>query len=77
MNKTEDQIEEIIEDVVQNYQSWHVGTRDYDGKGRSEDGKGSMYAIEQAQMIEKLTSRLEKLENTPSQPPTSFGHSSH
>ncbi|XP_056688136.1 uncharacterized protein [Spinacia oleracea] len=70
MNKTEDQIEEIIEDVVQNYQSWHIGTRNYDGKGRREDGNGSVYAIEQARMIEKLTSRLEKLENTPSQSPS-------
>ncbi|XP_056697771.1 uncharacterized protein [Spinacia oleracea] len=70
MNKTEDQIEEIIEDVVQNYQSWHVGARDYDGKGKNDDGKGSVYALEQARMIEKLTSRLEKLENTPSQPPS-------
>ncbi|XP_056685817.1 uncharacterized protein [Spinacia oleracea] len=65
MNKTEDQIEEIIEDVVENYQSWHVGERSYDGKSRIEDGKGSVYAIEQARMIEKLSSRLEKLENTP------------
>ncbi|XP_056697859.1 uncharacterized protein [Spinacia oleracea] len=70
MNKTEDQIEEIIEDVVQNYQSWHVGARDYDGKGKNDDGKGSVYAMEQARIIEKLISRLEKLESTPSQPPS-------
>ncbi|XP_056695576.1 uncharacterized protein [Spinacia oleracea] len=70
MNKTEDQIEEIIEDVVQNYQAWHVGTRNYDCKSRSDDGKGSIYAMEQARIIEKLRSRLEKLESTPSQPPS-------
>ncbi|XP_056685964.1 uncharacterized protein [Spinacia oleracea] len=70
MNKTEDQIEDIIEDVVQNYQSWHVGARDNDVKGKNDDGKGSVYALEQARMTEKLTSCLEKLENTPSQPPS-------
>ncbi|XP_056697851.1 uncharacterized protein [Spinacia oleracea] len=70
MNKTEDQTEEIIEDVVQNYQAGHVGARDYDGKDRNGDGKGSVYAMEQARIIEKLSSRLEKLESTPSQPPS-------
>ncbi|XP_021864845.2 uncharacterized protein [Spinacia oleracea] len=70
MNKSEDQIEEIIEDVMQNYQAWHVGTRSYDCKSKGEDGKGSIYAIEQAGIIEKLSSRLEKLESTPSQPPS-------
>ncbi|XP_056688198.1 uncharacterized protein [Spinacia oleracea] len=70
MNKTQDQIEEIIEDVVQNYQAWHVGARDYVGKGRNDDGKGLVYAMEQARIIEKLSSRLEKFESTPSQPPS-------
>lgn len=29
MNRIEDQIEEIIEGVVQNYQVWHMGARNY------------------------------------------------
>ncbi|XP_021856989.2 uncharacterized protein [Spinacia oleracea] len=70
MNNIEDQIEEIIEDVMQNYQAWHVGTRNYDSKGKYEDGKGSAFAIKQANIIEKLSSRLEKLESAPSQPPS-------
>ena len=52
MNKTEDQIEEIIKDVVQNYQAWYVETRNYEGKSKCEDGKGSIYALEKANIIE-------------------------
>lgn len=46
MNKSENDMEEIIEDVVQNYQNWQCEER---GAPR----KGTVYAIDQVKDLEK------------------------
>lgn len=60
MNKSEDEMEEIIEDVVQNYQTWQSEERD-------DPKKGTVYAVDHVKdlekMVTKLSTQMEKLES--------------
>lgn len=56
MNKTEDEVIDIIEDVVQNYQEWQEGERESTGKSG-----GSVYSVDHLNAINNLTSQVASL----------------
>ncbi|XP_021751109.1 uncharacterized protein LOC110716789 [Chenopodium quinoa] len=73
MNKTEDQVIEIIEDVVQHHMDWQDGERDTTNKSG-----GAVYSVDHLNAISNLTTQIanlgkemstikEKLEDLPSQ----------
>ena len=55
MNKREDEVENIIEEVVRNYEDWYEGDREISSS------KGQVHSIEQASAITNLTSQVTRM----------------
>ncbi|XP_021764012.1 uncharacterized protein LOC110728679 [Chenopodium quinoa] len=56
MNKTEEQVIEIIEDVVRHHMDWKEGQRESSSKGRS-----AVYSVDHLNAINNLTSQIANL----------------
>ncbi|XP_021725337.1 uncharacterized protein LOC110692616 [Chenopodium quinoa] len=79
MNKREDEVESIIEDVVRNYEDW------YEGEKEATSSKGTVQSVEQTNAIINLSNQMAKMakqmeefmksssQNT-SSPPPKGGH---
>ncbi|XP_021729893.1 uncharacterized protein LOC110696867 [Chenopodium quinoa] len=55
MNKREDEVESIIEEVVRNYEDW------YEGEREATSSKGTVHSVEQTNAITNLSNQMAKM----------------